>query len=223
MDISENNTAQDSLIDTTNASLPKEVRPDRTIPELYYQLADLEAFTFDRYEQSISYLEKIIDEFPESKFKSKSMFALVFVYEALNDSVSAEQIKLNLIKNFPNSEYTSYLTGEGGITESNEQKIIFKEAESEMFHDKKKGIDLLKSVIQIDSVTNTINPKLNYPYRRSCPLPQPERCRMSFVLSQSQLFVNCDRQMVKEKANGSKWAVGLARRDTKRVEYYTVV
>ena len=39
----------------------------------------------------------------------------------------------------------------GGITEANEQKKIFKKAESEMFHDKKKGIDILKSVIQIDS------------------------------------------------------------------------
>ena len=29
--------------------------------------------------------------------------------------------------------------------------MIFKEAESEMFHDKKKGIDILKSVIKIDS------------------------------------------------------------------------
>ena len=151
MDISENNNVKDSLIDSTKASVPKEVRPDRTVPELYYQLADLEAFTFDRYEKSISYLEKIIDEFPESKFKSKSMFALVFVYEALDDSISSEQIKLNLLNNFPDSEYTSYLTGGGGITDSNEQKMIFKEAESEMLHDKKKGIDILKSVIQIDS------------------------------------------------------------------------
>ena len=151
MDIYESNTAQDSLIDSTKASVPKEVRPDRTVPELYYQLADLEAFTFDRYEESISYLEKIIDEFPESNFKSKSMFALVFVYEELDDSISSEQTKLNLLKNFPDSEYTSYLTGGSGITGSNEQKRIFKEAESEMLYDKKKGIDKLKSVIQIDS------------------------------------------------------------------------
>ena len=47
---------------------------------------------------------KIIDEFPESNFKSKSMFALVFVYEELDDSIS-EQTKLNLLKNFPDSEY----------------------------------------------------------------------------------------------------------------------
>ena len=151
MDISENNAVLDSLLDTSKASAPKEVRPDRTVPELYYQLADLEAFTFDRYEKSISYLKKIIDEFPESKFKSKSLFALVFVYEALNDSISSEQIKLNLLKNFPDSEYTSYLTGGGGITKSNGQKMIFKQAKSEMLHDKKKGIDILKSVIQINS------------------------------------------------------------------------
>ena len=151
MDIYESNTAQDSLVDSTKASVPKEVRPDRTVPELYYQLADLEAFTFDRYEESISYLENIIDEFPESNFKSKSMFALVFVYEELDDSISSEQTKLNLLKNFPDSEYTSYLTGGSGITGSNEQKRIFKEAESEMLYDKKKGIDKLKSVIQIDS------------------------------------------------------------------------
>ena len=151
MDISENSTVLDSLIDSTKASVPKEVRPDRTIPELYYQLADLEAFTFDRNEKSILYLKKIIDEFPDSKFKSKSLFALVFVYEALNDSISAGQIKLNLLKEYPDSEYTSYLTGTGGITNPNGQKMVFKQAKSEMLHDKKKGIDLLKSVIQINS------------------------------------------------------------------------
>ena len=79
------------------------------------------------------------------------MFALFFVYEALNDSISSEQIKLNLLKNFPDSEYTSYLNGGGVIIDSNEQKTIFIEAESEMLHDKKKGIDILKSIIQIDS------------------------------------------------------------------------
>ena len=98
IDISENNAVLDSLIDSTKASVPKEVRPDRTVPELYYQLADLEAFTFDRNEESILYLEKIIDEFPDSKFKSKSLFALIFVYEALNDSISSGKIKLNLLR-----------------------------------------------------------------------------------------------------------------------------
>ena len=151
MDISENIAVSDSLIDSTKTSIPKEVRPDRTVPELYYQLADLEAFTFDRYEESILFLKRIINDFPESKFKSKSMFALVFVYEALDDSISSAEIKSNLLKNFPESEYTSYLTGGSGISDAKGQRKILKEAESEMLHDKQKAINILKSSIQIDS------------------------------------------------------------------------
>ena len=151
MDISENIAVSDSLIDSTKTSIPKEVRPDRAVPELYYQLADLEAFTFDRYQESILFLKRIINDFPESKFKSKSMFALVFVYEALNDSISSAEIKTNLLMNFPESEYTSYLTGGIGISDAKGQRKILKEAESEMLHDKQKAINILKSSIQIDS------------------------------------------------------------------------
>ena len=151
MDISENIAVSDSLIDSTKTSIPKEVRPDRAVPELYYQLADLEAFTFDRYQESILFLKRIINDFPESKFKSKSMFALVFVYEALDDSISSAEIKSNLLKNFPESEYTSYLTGGSGISDTKGQRKILKEAESEMLHDKQKAINILKSSIQIDS------------------------------------------------------------------------
>ena len=151
VDISENIAVSDSLIDSTKTSIPKEVRPDRTVPELYYQLADLEAFTFDRYEESILFLKRIINDFPESKFKSKSMFALVFVYEALDDSISSAEIKSNLLKNFPESEYTSFLTGGSGISDAKGQRKILKEAESEMLHDKQKAINILKSSIQIDS------------------------------------------------------------------------
>jgi tetratricopeptide (TPR) repeat protein len=151
MDISENIGVSDSLIDSTKTSIPKEVRPDRTVPELYYQLADLEAFTFDRYEESILFLKRIINDFPESKFKSKSMFALVFVYEALDDSISSAEIKSNLLKNFPESEYASFLTGGSGISDAKGQRKILKEAESEMLHDKQKAINILKSSIQIDS------------------------------------------------------------------------
>ena len=79
------------------------------------------------------------------------MFALVFVYEALNDSISSAEIKTNLLMNFPESEYTSYLTGGSGISDAKGQRKILKEAESEMLHDKQKAINILKSSIQIDS------------------------------------------------------------------------
>ena len=79
------------------------------------------------------------------------MFALVFVYEALDDSISSAEIKSNLLKNFPESEYASFLTGGSGISDAKGQRKILKEAESEMLHDKQKAINILKSSIQIDS------------------------------------------------------------------------
>ena len=151
IDVAIDSIVEDTLIDSTQQSTPKEIRPDRTVPELYYQLADLEAFTFDRYQESISYLNRIIEEYPESKFKSKSMFALVFVYEELNDSTSSAEVKSNLLKNFPDSDYSSYLTGGNGISEIKGQRIILKEAESEMLNNKEKAIDILKNAIQINS------------------------------------------------------------------------
>ena len=151
IDVAEDSIVEDTLIDSTQQSTPKEIRPIRTVPELYYQLADLEAFTFDRYQESISYLNRIIEEYPESKFKSKSMFALVFVYEELNDSTSSAEVKSNLLKNFPDSDYSSYLTGGNGISDIKGQRIILKEAESEMLNNKEKAIDILKNAIQINS------------------------------------------------------------------------
>ena len=44
---------------TLNISL---VAPVKSLPELYYQLADLEAFSFARYSESINIFEKIILE-----------------------------------------------------------------------------------------------------------------------------------------------------------------
>ena len=151
IDVAEDSIVEDTLIDSTQQSTPKEIRPIRTVPELYYQLADLEAFTFDRYQESISYLNRIIEEYPESKFKSKSMFALVFVYEELNDSTSSAEVKSNLLKNFPDSDYSSYLTGGNGISDTKGQRIILKEAESEMLNNKEKAIDILKNAFQINS------------------------------------------------------------------------
>ena len=57
----------------------------------------------------------------------------------------------HLLKNYPDSEYTSYLTDGNQISEHNKKKMIIKEAESEMLDDKKKGIDILKSIMQINS------------------------------------------------------------------------
>ena len=57
----------EAIIETLNP-LVSAVTPDRTIPELYYQLADLEAFSFKRYAQGIQYLNQINSEYPSLPF-----------------------------------------------------------------------------------------------------------------------------------------------------------
>ena len=133
--------------DSTQEVIPKEVRPDRTEPELYYQLADLEAFTFDRYEQSTVYLNKIIEEYSETPFRSKSLFALVFVHQALGDTVSSESIKDQILTDFPESDYAIYLSEDPLEREPREQEKILMQAELEMSHDKENAIDLFKSAM----------------------------------------------------------------------------
>lgn len=130
--------------DSTQEAIP---RPDRTEPELYYQLADLEAFTFDRYEQSIVYLNKIIEEYPETPFKAKSLFALVFVHQALGDTTSSKRIKSQILTDFPVSDYAIYLSEDILEREPREQEKFFTQAELQMPNDKENAIDLFKSAM----------------------------------------------------------------------------
>ena len=104
------------------------VTPEKSLPELYYQLADLEAFSFARYPESIKIFEKIITEFSDTEFKPKSMFALIFVCDRINDSLKSQLNRKNLLENYPGSEYASYLSG-NDFKENDAQRLLFKESE----------------------------------------------------------------------------------------------
>ena len=138
-------------IDSTRSFVSSKVRPDRTEPELYYQLADLEAFTFNRLQESIIYLEKVINDYPETTFRSKSMFALVFVYESLNDSILSLNAKNDILSAFPESEYAAYLNDDSTKYVPKGQKKIFMQAESQLMYDKDNAIDLFKSAIAMNN------------------------------------------------------------------------
>ena len=140
--------------DSTTAlqmSVSVEKAPQRTIPELYYQLADLEAFSFNRYKQSKDLLYRIINEYPDSNFKPKAMFALVFVYESLADSNSALNIKNKILDEFPGTEYASYISDEVVKVEIKGQKKVFMQAESQITDNIDNAIKLYKSVLDFDS------------------------------------------------------------------------
>ena len=125
------------------------VEPEKSLPELYYQLADLEAFTFTRYLESIRLFEKIILEYPDTDFKPKSMFALSFIYNQLNDSLKAQSTREKLINQFPNSEYTSYLNGNDFIN-NDRQRLLFENSEKTFITNPVESIELYKRTLNFN-------------------------------------------------------------------------
>ena len=138
----------EAIIETLNP-LVSAVTPDRTIPELYYQLADLEAFSFKRYAQGIQYLNQINSEYPESPFHAKSIFTMAFMFENMADSVNAQSTRDHLLESFPNSEYAAYISEDVKV-EKKKQEILYSKAESQITSNPDNAIQLLKESISLD-------------------------------------------------------------------------
>jgi len=134
----------DSLEQNVSVTLP-----DRPVPELYYQLGDLEAFRFNRFDKGITYLVKIIDEFPESLFKPKAIFTLGFMYRTNGDTVKATDMENILLNDYPNSEYTSYLSDDV-VIEIGKQEILFSEAETQYQLNPSSAVEDFKNVINLN-------------------------------------------------------------------------
>ena len=138
----------EAIIETLNP-LVSAVTPDRTIPELYYQLADLEAFSFKRYAQGIQYLNQINSEYPESPFHAKSIFTMAFMFENMADSINAQSTRDHLLESFPNSEYAAYISEDVKV-EKKKQEILYSKAESQVTSNPDNAIQLLKESISLD-------------------------------------------------------------------------
>ena len=135
-----------------NDSLKSIAIPERSMEELYYQLADVELFRFNRNEEGILYMEKIISDYPGSPFHPKAMFTLYFVYENNGDSLKAKHTKNELIKSHPNSEYTANLLPNVEV-ELNQQEIMYQKAESLISNNLEQAIESFKDVIKYDEAT----------------------------------------------------------------------
>jgi tetratricopeptide (TPR) repeat protein len=146
--LTQDSTQASTELDTLNP-IVSVVTPDRTIPELYYQLADLEAFSFKRYTQGIQYLNQINSEYPESPFHAKSIFTLAFIFENMADSVNAQSSRDHLLESFPNSEYAAYISEDVKV-EKKKQEMLYSKAESQITSNPDNAIQLLKESIRLD-------------------------------------------------------------------------
>jgi len=146
--IEEDTTQVASDQDTLSTSVSI-ITPERTVPELYYQLADLEAFSFNRYPQAIEFLNIIINEYLDSPFQAKSMFALAFVHESMGNKEAAEKARDDLLASFPTSDYASYLSEDVQV-ETKAQETAYLQAESQITDNIDNAIQLFKSALALD-------------------------------------------------------------------------
>ena len=146
--IEEDTTQAASYQDTLSTSVSI-IIPERTVPELYYQLADLEAFSFNRYPQAIEFLNIIINEYLDSPFQAKSIFALAFVHESMGNKELAEEARKDLLASFPSSDYASYLSEDAQV-ETKAQETAYLQAESQITDNIDNAIQLFKSALALD-------------------------------------------------------------------------
>lgn len=136
---------QDSSALSVSVQIPK-----RTIPELYYQIGDIEAFSFGRFTEAITSFNNIISKYPDSPFHAKAIFTSVFVFETINDFEASEAAKKKLLIDYPSSDYASYLSDEDIKIEKKEQESIYDKAEKQIRDDPNEALKLFKSVLIID-------------------------------------------------------------------------
>jgi len=129
---------------TKNVSL---VKPKKSLPELYYLLADLEAFKFQRYNESIFYLNRIINDFSDSDYKPKSLFTLSFIYRMNDEEEKALKTEDRLIEEHSESEYVEYLSDNQNIMESKDN-IVFNEADKMLSENRNEALKLFKALLK---------------------------------------------------------------------------
>ena len=101
----------DSLIDDSLKSVrEKELKNSRiSIASHLYNLGELEAFHFKRQDSSMTHFQRIVNEFTETDYYPKSLFALYYINFSTGDTITAEIYSKRILDELPSSEYADYL------------------------------------------------------------------------------------------------------------------
>ena len=115
--------------------------------EIIYRLADFEVFTFNRFDQGFIFFNKVINEHKNSPYRPKSLFTLSLIYRNLNDTLIAKTLENKLIKEYPKSDFASYLNSDFNELKGPEFSL-FKEAEHNWDVDPISSMDSLRKIIK---------------------------------------------------------------------------
>ncbi len=147
----------DSLAQNKNAvndSLTSIVKENKkTIPEITYELADIEWFGFKRKDESIKYFMYIINNFTNSPFHPKALFTLSYIYRTVDDSTEASKIENILIDKYPNSDFVSFIKSNSASNYTDDEALFLKiqdEWNSDWNNSVKLFDDLISTTIRND-------------------------------------------------------------------------
>jgi tetratricopeptide (TPR) repeat protein len=124
-----------SLFKELYAQLPKTDEERKKslglIEEAYFKLGDLNYFKLNEKEDAKELYEKLLNRFPDSKFKPEVLYKLYLIAKELNSGL-ADQYKDTIIREFPTSTFARILLNPDYLKETSitaeKQKIIYKEA-----------------------------------------------------------------------------------------------
>ena len=113
-----------SKIENDSLSVANNKEKIKTIPEITYQLADIEWFGFKRKDESVGYFMKIIKNFKDSPFHPKALFTLSYIYRTAGDSLEATNIENLLIEGYPDSEFVSFIKSKSSKNFSDDENLF---------------------------------------------------------------------------------------------------
>lgn len=148
----QNQAETDSTVISKDSTETELTLPDNfDIVESYYLLADLDAFRFNRLDSSITKMEKIRREYPNSEFVPKTIFTSVFIYSQLGDSIQSRHMKKQLSEHYPNSEYSQYFSDVPPSRPITHVETKLKQAESSISTDISQALMIYRHITETDS------------------------------------------------------------------------
>ena len=121
-----------------------------------YNLGELEAFHFKRQDSSLVYFQKIVEEFPESEFYSKSLFVLYYINYTHNKMEIADVLSKRILDELPSSEYADYLRKSLDLpVDKGSVQALLRQGELEWLINPNNALTYYKNIILKDSQSET--------------------------------------------------------------------
>ncbi len=144
--------ASDSL--APQASVPTVTDLETQLPVKLSDMAELEAFHFNKPDSAISKLERVYDHYPDFADWPKAAYTLSHLLFQKGDSARAEAIRTTIVERYPRSEFAeAVLKARGGDQKEAELGLRMVEAEHTLEVDTSRALDMYRSIFKEDTTS----------------------------------------------------------------------